>query len=166
MKCLKCPYESTKLFNCNRHVQKCEGSKAVPEVASGSGCFTCNVCLQSVSIKNALKFHQQTQSCGKKASDLAQAHSPALKKYSKLPISLPTHLQKRSCYLWLQVSFILLGKNIFLKLIFKENFIKCNVHVLTCPGCNLSRFLFYFRDCNKEICCGIWSECQITGSRT
>ena len=80
----------------------------MPEVASGSGSFTCNLCLQPVSTKDALKRHQQTQSCAKRASELAQGLSPALKKYSMLPMSLQTCLEKRSCYIWLQVSFTLL----------------------------------------------------------
>ena len=81
----------------------------MPEVASGSGSFTCNLCLQPVSTNDALKRHQQTQSYAKRAaSELAQGLSPALKKYSKLPMSLQNCLEKRSCYIWLQVSFTLL----------------------------------------------------------
>ena len=84
MKCPKFPYESTRLFNYNIHVQKCEGPKPVLDVASGSGSFTGNLCLQTVSTKDALKRHQQTQSCVKRARELAQGLSPALKKYRKL----------------------------------------------------------------------------------
>ena len=98
MKCPKCSYESTRLFNYNRHVQKCQGPKPVPEVASGSGCFSCDVCLQPVSTNDALKRHQQTQSCAKRARELTQGHSPALKNYTKLLISIQTYLQKRFCY--------------------------------------------------------------------
>ena len=44
----------------------------------------CDCCLQPVSTKDALKRHQQTQSCAKRASELAQILSSALMKYSKL----------------------------------------------------------------------------------
>ena len=67
--------------------QKCKGPKPVTDVATGSGTFTCNLCLQHMSTKDALRRHQQTQSCAKRAIELAQGYSPPLKKYSKIPTS-------------------------------------------------------------------------------
>ena len=98
-KCPKCSYQTEKLFNFNRHVGKCAGVETEQAEATGSGHFSCDKCLLSVSTKDALKRHQRTESCATRAMELAEGLFPPLRKYSKLFLTCHTYAsQKRARY--------------------------------------------------------------------
>ena len=78
----KCCYQTEKLFNFNRHFGKCAGVETEQVEARGSGHFSCDKCLLPVSTKDTLKRHQRTESCAKRAVELAEGLSPPLRKYS------------------------------------------------------------------------------------
>ena len=81
-KYLKCSYQTEKLFNFNRRVGKCAGVETEQVEARESGHFSCDKCLLPVSTMDALKRHQRTESCAKRAVELAKGLSPPLRKYS------------------------------------------------------------------------------------
>ena len=80
MRCELCDYESTRKYNFERHLKKCQGKQDssknyLPQV--------CDLCGQPVSSKLALERHKESKACAKRVQRLNEGKAPASFKNSE-----------------------------------------------------------------------------------
>ena len=80
MRCELCDYESTRKYNSERHLEKCQGKQDssknyLPQV--------CDLCGQPVSSKLDLERHKESKACAKRVQRLNEGKAPASFKNSE-----------------------------------------------------------------------------------